>query len=131
MELQKENFNRFNLIIKRIRKISICLFLISSFGITNLNAQARESNTFKNPKITKSKSEGFKFDPSKLVVGGIMGASFGNVTYFEIAPTVGYLLSDNYLIGLSGKYIYFEDRTYAPAFAVSYTHLTLPTIYSV
>lgn len=63
-----------------------------------------------------SPSRDFKFDPDRLVFGGNLGASFGNITYVEIAPTVGYLMTDNYLLGLSGRYIYFEDRTYTPIY---------------
>lgn len=108
MELQKGNMAILN--YNKLLISALILFFIS----TDLFSQARDFNA---PSRTKPKPEkGFKFDPSNLVVGGNLGASFGNITYVEIAPTIGYLFSPKYLAGLSGRYIYFEDQTFAPIY---------------
>lgn len=99
--LQKEKLAK----IKRVALL-ILIFLLS---FTNSYSQAREFNS---PKAkSKSSSKGFEFDPDNLVIGGNLGASFGNITFVEISPTIGYLFTDNFLAGLSSRYIYFEDKT--------------------
>lgn len=93
------------------RLISFILVSLISFSLLS---QARDFNPpskTKPPKNTK-----FEFDPDNLVIGGSLGAVFGNVTLIDVAPSVGYLLTDNYLVGISARYMYYEDRTYAPAF---------------
>ena len=47
----------------------------------------------------------------KLVLGGSFGAAFGDIPFIDISPTVGYLVSDNFLLGIGGKYIYYKDNT--------------------
>lgn len=54
--------------------------------------------------------QGFSWD--KFTIGGTLGASFGSITYVEIAPQLGYFLTKNILVGLGGNYIYFEDNQY-------------------
>ncbi len=96
--------------------LSILLFFFLMLGSENLLGQARESADFKPPKERKSNKGGFEFDPSNIVVGGNFGAAFGDITIVEVSPTVGYQFSDHYVAGLSAKYIYFEDRQFAPVF---------------
>lgn len=105
--------------IKKTLK-QLILFVCILFSI-NLFSQAREFNS---PK-TKNKTEkkGFEFDPDNLVFGGNFGAAFGNVTIVEISPTVGYLFAENWLVGLSSRYIYFEDRRGLPIFPVYKTNI--------
>jgi hypothetical protein len=43
-----------------------------------------------------------------LYFGGGFGLSFGNVTYVEISPLVGYKLTDRFSAGLALKYIYYK-----------------------
>ena len=46
----------------------------------------------------------------RLVFGGGLGAQFGDVTIIEVAPTIGYKVTDNLIAGLGGKYIYLNDK---------------------
>ena len=90
--------------------LSLLLITYSGYCI----GQAQDFNSPKSrPNSTKG---GFNFDPDRMVIGGNLGANFGTVTLIEIAPSVGYLLTDNYLVGINGRYIYFEDRRLAPSF---------------
>jgi len=70
--------------------------------------QAREGNSTSSSSIKTKK--GFKLDPDRIVVGGGFGAQFGTVTYVELSPTVGYLVTDNWLAGIGGRYIYLEEK---------------------
>jgi len=53
-----------------------------------------------------------KFDWDRVTVGGGLGATIGDITYFEIAPTFGYYLTDNILVGMGGTYIYYSNNIY-------------------
>lgn len=65
------------------------------------------------PKAKKDdESSKGKFDWKRVTVGGGLGATFGDLTYFEISPTVGYYLTDNILAGIGGTYIYYSDNVY-------------------
>ncbi len=97
--------------------LAIILLLFSML----IQAQAREFNS---PKKTNSTTKkGFEFDPDNLVFGGNLGATFGDITYVEVSPTAGYLFKENWLVGLSARYIYFEDRSGLPFFPVYKTNI--------
>lgn len=81
----------------------ILLFIAIS---ADLKAQAMEESSPKTTNSTKKKG----FDPKRLVIGGSLGATFGNITYFEISPRVGYLLTDQWIAGISAKYAYYEEK---------------------
>jgi hypothetical protein len=51
-----------------------------------------------------------KFDPSRLVFGGNLGASFGNFTFINISPQVGYRFSPMLTAGAGINYIYSSFR---------------------
>ena len=93
----------------RIRKKLAPIFLIvTCFTVLNLNGQAREISKERQPLSPTKKSS--KFDPSKLLIGGGLGAQFGTITSVQISPTIGYLFTENLLVGLSGQYIYYEEN---------------------
>ncbi len=63
------------------------------------------------PEVKKDdESSKGKFDWKRVNIGGGIGATFGDLTYFEISPTVGYYLTDNILAGIGGTYIYYSDN---------------------
>lgn len=88
----------------------LLIITILFFSNSTLQAQARDSSETSSPKPKKKKGEGF--DPSKLIFGGSLGASFGNVTYIEISPRVGYMLKPSWLVGIAAKYSYYEEKTF-------------------
>ena len=86
--------------------------LISAFLISSeANAQARDTTaTEQAPKQKAPKKKGKGFQPQNLVVGGGLGASFGNnITYIEVSPRIGYFMKANWLVGIGGKYSYYEE----------------------
>ena len=79
------------------------------FGLISFGAfsQAREDNS--RPSATKATPQkGFQLD--KVVVGGNLGAQFGDLTYIEVSPTVGYKLTEKWLAGVGARYIYVKPR---------------------
>jgi hypothetical protein len=102
-----------HILTRNFKKI-ILLFTLISIANINSFGQAAEFNS---PKINPNKkSKNLEFDPDRIVLGGNLGGNFGRITLVEIAPNIGYLFTDNYLAGFSLKYIYFEDKTYAPQY---------------
>jgi hypothetical protein len=53
-----------------------------------------------------------KFDPNRLVFGGIIGASFGNFTFVQVAPQVGYMFNQ-YLTAGGGINFIFSSQKFA------------------
>lgn len=93
-----------------LRLLSISLLFIFCLGTSNdLFAQAREFG--EDPKQRKQKQAKKGFDSDKLIVGGNLGAAFGTITLVEISPQIGYLVKPNLLLGLGGRYIYYEERS--------------------
>jgi hypothetical protein len=46
------------------------------------------------------------FDPQRLVIGGSLGASFGNYTFVNVSPQVGYMFNQYITAGAGINYIY-------------------------
>jgi hypothetical protein len=72
----------------------ITLFFISIAGFN----QAREKDT-EEPMEYQSFKE-------RLYTGGNLSMSFGTFTYVDIAPIVGYRVTEDFSVGLGGKYVY-------------------------
>jgi hypothetical protein len=69
------------------------------------------------PKPTNKKKG---FDWSNTTIGGGFGLVLGDVTIVEVAPTLGYYLTDNFLVGIGANYAYEENRTYYNYIANTY-----------
>lgn len=101
MEFQAFNFKKFTSFI-------LFAFLLNSL---HLFGQAKEAGD-----KYSSKKRTFKLDPERMIVGGGFGAQFGDITLVELSPTVGYLVTENFLAGIGGRYIYFEEKYFANTF---------------
>lgn len=51
-----------------------------------------------------------KFDPSRLVFSGNMGATFGDFTFIQASPQVGYMFSDKFTAGAGINYISATEK---------------------
>jgi hypothetical protein len=49
---------------------------------------------------------------SRVYGGGGIGMQFGSITLVNIAPDIGYRITDRYSAGVGIRYIYFADRNY-------------------
>lgn len=108
--MDKCNYNRK---IKDLSKLNClvfgllfsCIFFLGH--LPNLQAQAREDHGSPIKRNEKTKNG---FDKDRLRFGGSFGASFGSITFVEISPTVGYLAKDYWLIGVGGRYMFYEEK---------------------
>lgn len=90
--------------------IAAILGLLMIVGISESFAQARDyGQANSRPRVQKKTGGGF--DPDRIIIGGNAGAAFGNITVVELSPSVGYLVRDDLLVGLQGRYIYYEERS--------------------
>lgn len=96
--------------VKKCYSLFILISLLALFFLLSNQAygQARESSDG----ISNNQKKKGKFDADRMRYGGSFGATFGSVTYVDIAPTVGYMLTNNWLFGLSGRYIYYKEKLY-------------------
>jgi hypothetical protein len=60
----------------------------------------------------KKKQEDRKFSADKIIVGGGLGLSFGDVTSIYVAPLVGYRITDHFAAGVSFSYNYYKFKNY-------------------
>lgn len=75
---------------------SIILSLLSSFSF----AQAlRDFNSQSPPTLS-----------NRIWLGGNLGLQFGSQTFVQVAPMVGYRLTEKLTAGVTGNYIYFKDN---------------------
>lgn len=91
--------------MKRI--IFVCFALMLSISLMAQNVYT-SSGKPANSKTKKKSSSGF--DRDRLILGGWGGAQFGNVTNINIAPIVGYRISDKLAAGISFGYNYIKYK---------------------
>lgn len=48
----------------------------------------------------------------RIFTGGNIGLQFGNVTYIDVSPRVGYKLTEKAAAGIGATYIYINDKRY-------------------
>lgn len=84
-----------------MRKILLMSFLVLSF--ISVNAQEEEEQR--------------GFDRSKLFIGGNFGMSFGNSTFINVSPQIGYRFKDWFAAGtgLNFQYSSFRSRNFSGA----------------
>lgn len=85
-------------IFSKVKK-HLLLFSILTFTQIQLNAQENAK-----------KKEGFSWD--RVVIGGNVGASFGEYTFVNLSPNVGYYFTKNLILGVGGTYIYYDEPFY-------------------
>ena len=52
------------------------------------------------------------FDPERLVIGGSLGASFGDYTFVNLSPQVGYMFNKYLTAGVGINYVHQSIKTY-------------------
>lgn len=79
------------------------LLIVAVFSTTALNAQQEENSEPKKG-----------FQKEKLFLGGNFGLAFGNYTFINISPQIGYRFN-HFLaagFGINGQYVSFKERDY-------------------
>ena len=86
--------------------------------------QSKQDKKEKEAKIKKESNEDFF---KKLRYGGSFGAFFGQQTYIELSPKVGYKVNERLVTGLGFNYIYYSTKDYGKKFV---THIYGPTVFA-
>ncbi|HRG58519.1 MAG TPA: hypothetical protein PK323_06135 [Bacteroidia bacterium] len=104
----------------------MCIYMMSAFAQNDTpdpyvqpNPPAKEEEN----KKSKAKEDFVE----KLQFGGSFGAFFGQQTYIELSPKVGYKVNDRLVAGLGLNYIYFSIKDYGQKFV---THIYGPTVFA-
>ncbi len=69
------------------------------------------------PKPEKEKKPFWSWD--KVYGGGGIGLQFGNITLVNVAPDIGYKITERYSAGVGIRYIYLGDRRINPPYEMS------------
>lgn len=79
------------------------LLLLTTVCLFSFSLLAQDENAEETPK---------KFDRSRLFVGGNFGLSFGNFTFINISPQLGYRFNDFFAagIGINGQFVQRKYR---------------------
>lgn len=91
------------------------LAVLFSLGLSTVMAQ--EVYTSSGKTLAQRKREAARkkqetgFDPSRLVFGGGMGLSIGNVTDISVAPIIGYRFNDDFAAGVGFGYEYLRTKS--------------------
>jgi len=65
----------------------------------------QEANQQRNQQSSRNNAGSFK---DRLYFGGSLGLQFGNVTYIEVSPIVGYRVTEKLRTGVGLRYIYYK-----------------------
>ena len=86
-----------------LKKIALLLHLL----IINSILFAQETTSTPSAQKPPSKN---KFSTDRIFIGGDIGLQFGTNTFIQIAPLIGYHLTDEFSAGISTKYIYYSIK---------------------
>jgi|ERR1051325_4250581 hypothetical protein len=69
------------------------------------------------PSTDKEKQPFWSWD--KVYMGGGLGLNFGSVTVINLAPDIGYKITERYSAGIGLRYIHISDRQYSPPYVLN------------
>ncbi|HNV99625.1 MAG TPA: hypothetical protein PKL06_09665 [Chitinophagales bacterium] len=98
--------------MKRIFQVSFCLMFMVWAGVANAQTQPIEPDAGSDPGTNKGEGN---YKPSSgwadgFVVGGNLGATFGNSTYIEVSPVFGYHITEMLIGGVGFTYQYYKEN---------------------
>ncbi len=91
--------------IAKNRFTIFCLFFL--FFSTALLAQQDTVVPPQSPRETEKDKTPFK---DRLFIGGNLGLQFGNQTYVDVSPLLGYRVTDKFSAGVGVTYIYYRIK---------------------
>jgi hypothetical protein len=120
-----------------ISKFLFTLLIISVYVHANVQAQNDTVDNYvqskeaekaaKKEAAEKNKNKNREEFAKKLMYGGSFGAFFGQQTYVELSPKVGYRIKEKLIAGVGFNYIYFSMKDYGQKFV---THIYGPTVFA-
>lgn len=97
--------------------ILFCLGINAAFAQDDVPMYSSTGKPVKDGKVANRKDGGF--DASRIIFGGGFGFGFGNVTNINVAPLVGYRISDRFSAGVGMGYQYMRVKNYFSVFDAS------------
>jgi hypothetical protein len=94
--------------------IALCLGLATSAGAQELY---NSSGVHSTPLKKKVQPKGF--DPQRLIFGGGLGLSFGEVTAVALTPTIGYRITDHFAAGVGLGFQYYNAKDFFQVYSYS------------
>lgn len=91
-------------------KQPIIILLLMLVTVPVLAQEENQENTSEEPTLQDSPL--MQFVQERVLFGGSAGLSFGDVTYVNIAPTVGVRLTERLTTGLGAEYMYLNYRDF-------------------
>ena len=90
----------------KIRLLFLPLLLMSliSFAQAPVTPLTAKQSVAESDSTEQEEKKGF--DPNRLVIGGSLGASFGNYTFVNVTPQVGYMFNQYITAGVGLNYIF-------------------------
>ena len=86
--------------------IALCLTTAGAANAQETYNSSGNRNAIRKPQPKKG------FDKDKLIFGGGIGLSFGDVTSIALAPTVGYRITDNFAAGIGLGFQYYRVKDF-------------------
>ncbi|MBK7964896.1 MAG: hypothetical protein IPK10_06175 [Bacteroidetes bacterium] len=84
------------------------LLVVLSLIVTVSIGQEREEQPARQSPLVRDKPS----IKDRLFFGGNVGLSFGSLTYINVAPTIGYKITERFGMGLGPTYTYYNDRRF-------------------
>ena len=91
-------------------KLKTLFFIVLLFSFSFAVAQDEDTYVYGDTPTNNQNNQNRGFSWDKVVLGGNIGATFGDITYFEIAPVAGYYFTPNIIGGVGANYIYYNDK---------------------
>jgi hypothetical protein len=93
-----------------MKRITLIVCLLFSLCLQAGAQEIYNSSGARNARPKPQKEGGF--DPQRLIFGGGLWVTFGQVTSIYVAPVVGYRFSDRFAAGTGLTYEYWRDKVY-------------------
>lgn len=90
-----------------MKKITTLIILAFSCSVIFAQQDSMYNNSATEPETEKREK---KFDPSRLVFGGVIGASFGDMTFIQVSPQVGYAFNQYLTAGGGINFIFSSQK---------------------
>lgn len=94
------------------KKIIVIAFCLLPFGFCL-------SQDFNPPEPKKENEKKPFWSWDRVYGGGGIGLQFGTITLVNVAPDIGYKITEKYSAGIGIRYIYFADRRFTPPFELN------------
>ena len=85
------------------------LFFLSLLVISAVQSFGQKTNEDYVPDAKQKENKPKQNWTDKISLGGNLSLSFGTLTLVQVAPQIGYRVTDRFIPGVGANYIYFKD----------------------